>query len=102
MLRKNQNNNRQNSPTRASSEWIHWGWFKSSKRLLKRQESTGPRLKNIHENKQKRVSNRKNGVKKGQKEALHRNNKQVSLAKTKDSQREAVRVKSEDWIRAGL
>lgn len=47
-------------------------------------------------------SNRKNGIKKGQKEPLYRNNKQVSLAETKDSQREEVRVKSEDWIRARL
>lgn len=36
-------------------------------------------------------SNRKNGIKKGQKEPLYRNNKQVRLAETKDAQRQ------EEW-----
>ena len=48
----------------------------------------------IREYKQKRVSNRKKGTKKGtkkgQEEGLHRNNKQVSLAGPKDSQREEM------------
>ena len=35
-------------------------------------------------------------------EQLQRNNKQVSLAGTKDSQRQEIRVKIEEWIRARL
>lgn len=39
---------------------------------------------NIHEYKEKKVSNRKKSIKKGQADSLQRNNKQVSLAGTKD------------------
>ena len=39
---------------------------------------------------QKRVSNRKKGTKKGQEEGLHENNKRVSLAGTKNAQREEM------------
>lgn len=39
---------------------------------------------NIHEYKEKKVSNRKKSIKKGQADSLQRNNKQVSSAGTKD------------------
>lgn len=69
--------------------------------VKKASQETGLNWTQSTESIQKKVSNRNKGTNNGQGEGLHRTTN-ISMAETKDSQIEEIRVKNEEWIRARL